>query len=51
MEDYDPEGDDSEHAEETGLALDGDPLGTSWPTETYSVSATMADNGKSGVAA
>jgi hypothetical protein len=47
-EDFDPEGGDGEHPDEVGLALDGDP-GTSWVTETYTVSAAMADSGKEGV--
>jgi serine/threonine-protein kinase len=32
--DYDPLGDDKEHPEEAGFALDGDPQ-TTWSTETY----------------
>ena len=34
--DYDPEGDDVEHAEEVRLAIDGN-VATRWETETYSV--------------
>ena len=30
-----PPGDDVEHSEETGLAVDGNPSGTPWETETY----------------
>ena len=33
--DFDPFGDDSEHPEETALAVDGDPTGTAWSTEAY----------------
>ena len=33
--DYDPEGDGSEHPEETGQAIDSNPTGTAWSTETY----------------
>ena len=47
--DFDPEGDDVEHAEEAPLAIDGNPTGTSWVTETYSTSPEMAANGKAGV--
>ncbi len=43
--DYDPEGDEAEHPEETAFAIDGDGE-TSWTTETYEVS-TLSD--KSGV--
>jgi serine/threonine-protein kinase len=35
--DYDPQGDRSEHPDEVGLAVDGDPTTTAWSTETYSV--------------
>ena len=42
--DFDPEGGDGEHPEETGLAIDGDAKGTSWTTETYT-----AGLGKDGV--
>ena len=44
-QDFDPLGDDDEHADEARLAVDKDP-GTSWTTETYSGS-TLA--GKDGV--
>jgi serine/threonine-protein kinase len=47
--DFDPEGADGEHAEEVDLALDGDPRGTSWLTETYDTAPAMVDNGKAGV--
>ena len=33
--DFDPEGDGSEHSEEVGLAIDGNPTTTAWTTETY----------------
>jgi hypothetical protein len=33
--DFDPDGDGSEHPEEVELAIDGDPTGTAWSTETY----------------
>ncbi len=33
--DFDPDGDASEHSEETGFAIDEDRNGTSWTTETY----------------
>jgi serine/threonine-protein kinase len=35
--DYDPGGDQSEHPDEVGLAVDGDPTTTAWSTETYTV--------------
>jgi hypothetical protein len=41
-----PEGDSEEHSSEAGLAVDGNPTGTSWPTETYQ---TDDINGKPGV--
>jgi eukaryotic-like serine/threonine-protein kinase len=44
--DFDPEGDDEEHPEDTALAIDGIP-GTSWSTEDYE--AGLAGVGKSGV--
>jgi hypothetical protein len=40
--DYDPLGDDSEHAEETRLAVDGD-AATSWPTEEYDTGSLQKD--------
>jgi eukaryotic-like serine/threonine-protein kinase len=40
--DFDPAGDGSEHSEEVGLAIDGNP-GTSWHTETYTASANVQD--------
>jgi serine/threonine-protein kinase len=33
--DFDPFGDDSEHSEETKLAIDSNPTGTAWSTEAY----------------
>jgi hypothetical protein len=47
--DFDPEGDDAEHPEEAELAIDSNPTGTSWLTETYSTAPAMAENGKTGV--
>jgi eukaryotic-like serine/threonine-protein kinase len=47
--DFDPEGDNAEHAEEAALAIDANPTGTSWLTETYESSPEMAANGKTGV--
>ena len=41
-----PDGDAEEHSSEAGLAVDGNPTGTSWPTETYQ---TDDINGKPGV--
>jgi serine/threonine-protein kinase len=47
--DFDPPpGDGTEHTEEVGLAVDGNP-GTYWATETYNTSADMEANGKPGV--
>ena len=43
--DFDPFGDTSEHGEEAELAIDGNPTGTSWTTETYE----QPDYGKDGV--
>ena len=40
--DYDPSGDDQEHAEEAALAVDGD-ASTSWPTEEYDTGALQKD--------
>ena len=37
VEDYDPEGDEAENAESVRLAIDNDPVGTVWATETYDV--------------
>jgi serine/threonine-protein kinase len=47
-EDFDPEGDDAEHADEVQLAIDANP-GTAWVTETYTTAPEMAQNGKTGV--
>jgi serine/threonine-protein kinase len=33
--DFDPDGDDSEHPEETQLAIDSNPTGSAWSTESY----------------
>jgi hypothetical protein len=40
--DYDPTGDDQEHAEEAQLAVDGD-ASTSWPTEEYDTGSLQKD--------
>jgi serine/threonine-protein kinase len=49
--DFDPEGtpEPTEHPEEVELAIDANPEGTSWLTETYNTAPAMADNGKAGV--
>ncbi|MGI9021468.1 MAG: protein kinase domain-containing protein [Solirubrobacterales bacterium] len=47
-EDFDPEGGDGEHAEEVGLAIDGNP-DTSWTTETYDAGPGLDLSAKSGV--
>ena len=39
---YDPAGDDSEHDEEAGLAVDGD-ASTSWPSEEYDTGSFQKD--------
>jgi serine/threonine protein kinase len=44
--DYDPEGDDSEHPDEAGFAIDSDRSASAWTTETYEAT-TLSD--KSGV--
>ena len=44
--DYDPEGDNQEHSDEVGLALDDDRSATAWTTETYE---TDSFGDKSGV--
>jgi serine/threonine-protein kinase len=41
---FDPEGDGDEHSDEAALAVDGNPTGTAWPTETY-----LGALGKAGV--
>jgi eukaryotic-like serine/threonine-protein kinase len=49
-EDFDPEGGDGEHPEEVPLAIDGNPTGTSWVTETYTgTEPEMEAQGKTGV--
>jgi eukaryotic-like serine/threonine-protein kinase len=46
---FDPEGDQVEHSDEAGQAIDGN-VGTSWPTEIYQTSANLQDAaGKAGV--
>jgi len=47
-QDFDPEGDDQEHSEETGQAIDGNP-DTPWTTETYQAGPAVELSGKSGV--
>jgi eukaryotic-like serine/threonine-protein kinase len=47
-EDFDPEGDSQEHAEEVSLAIDGNP-DTSWSTETYDAGPALDLSGKAGV--
>jgi serine/threonine protein kinase len=45
--DFDPEGGDGEHPEEVRFAVDGNPTGTGWTTETYTAGLEGAP--KSGV--
>ena len=40
--DFDPDGDASEHPDEVGLAIDGNP-NTVWPTETYTTGPAVID--------
>ena len=47
-EDFDPEGDSSEHGEEVSQAIDGNP-DTPWTTETYDAGPGLDLSGKSGV--
>ncbi len=47
-QDFDPEGDNTEHPEEVKLAIDGIP-NTTWPTETYTGGPDITLSGKSGV--
>jgi serine/threonine-protein kinase len=47
-EDFDPEGDSSEHGEEASQAIDGNP-DTPWTTETYDAGPGLDLSGKSGV--
>jgi serine/threonine-protein kinase len=47
-QDFDPEGDGTEHAEDVKNAIDGDPA-TGWTTETYQTSPDLQDAGKAGV--
>ena len=47
-QDFDPEGDDSEHPEEVEQAIDGNP-DTPWTTESYDLQAVEDAVGKSGV--
>ena len=46
--DFDPEGDDAEHSQEIGLAIDGNP-DTPWTTETYEAGPALELSGKPGV--
>jgi eukaryotic-like serine/threonine-protein kinase len=46
---FDPEGTGGEHDEDVGFALDGNPSGTGWTTETYDTGPAMSLSGKSGV--
>jgi serine/threonine-protein kinase len=43
VNDFDPDGDDVEHAEEVGAVTDGDPTGSSWSTENYVASEVIAE--------
>jgi eukaryotic-like serine/threonine-protein kinase len=50
--DFDPDGDGEEHSEEIGFAIDGNPTGTAWTTETYETGPEVikeAVGGPSGV--
>jgi eukaryotic-like serine/threonine-protein kinase len=48
--DFDPDGDGTEHSEEVDLAIDGNPTGTAWTTETYTTGPTVTKEiGPSGV--
>jgi len=48
--DFDPDGDGSEHTDEVELAVDGDPTGTAWSTETYTTGPDVVKEiGPSGV--
>ncbi len=40
--DFDPDGDQAEHAEEVDLAIDGDPA-TAWSTESYEAGTNVED--------
>jgi eukaryotic-like serine/threonine-protein kinase len=46
--DYDPQGDDEEHADEAPRAVDGDPA-TTWSTETYRDDVITGPSGPKGV--
>ena len=48
-QDFDPEGDQDEHAEDVGFAIDGNPTGTAWSTETYTTGTDLSDVPKTGV--
>jgi serine/threonine-protein kinase len=47
--DFDPEGTSGEHGDEVGLAIDGNPTGSAWTTETYNTGPDLALSDKSGV--
>lgn len=49
--DYDPQGDEVEHSEEVGFAVDDNPAATggAWSTESYVVGPALVDSGKEGV--
>jgi eukaryotic-like serine/threonine-protein kinase len=49
--DFDPEGTPTteEHADEVELAIDGNPTGSAWTTETYSSGPAVGLSGKAGV--
>jgi serine/threonine protein kinase len=48
-QDFDPEGGDGEHPDDVDLAIDGNPTGTAWSTETYSTGTDLTAAGKDGV--
>jgi eukaryotic-like serine/threonine-protein kinase len=47
--DFDPEGTEGEHPDEVELAIDGNPTGSAWTTETYTSGPAVSISGKSGV--
>jgi tRNA A-37 threonylcarbamoyl transferase component Bud32 len=48
--DFDPDGDGTEHSEEVGFAIDGNPTSSAWTTETYTTGPTVSKEiGPSGV--
>lgn len=49
-QDFDPLSEDKEeHSEDVGLAIDGNPTGTAWSTETYATGTDITAAGKAGV--